>query len=252
MHETIFTRAKRGDLPQALSIAEICRLSSANLQAPHGRYAADEALAVALRRLVDLGLVAPERSETVTNAARTLASFGGHAITISGGQHLEHYIRAADLRPYFEDLGEVGPLIAEWIMQGVSAPKSEGTGEAWHVERVRRFCEALVSSGEIDPDDPGFTAQGLATAMGQVGLWHRPGEPLPAPDTLRGYSAKTGGKFFVFPGGRPAGGQAAELRQGQAVRRLVEIFRRQTGQNSEPGNQADTVSASNFPRKAAG
>lgn len=252
MNDSIFARAKRGDLPQALSIAEICRLATSTLQAPHGRYAPGDALAVALRRLVDSGLLTPERTETVTLAARPLASFGGRAIATGGGHSLEHFIRAADLRPHLEDLGEVGPLLAAWIMQGVAALKPEGTGEHWHVGRVRHFCEVLVSSGEIASDKPGFTAVDLSKAMGELGLWHRPGEPLPTVETLRDHAAGTGGKFFVFRGGRPAGGQPAELRQMQAVRRLVAIYQRHAGQNSEPGNQADMVSASNFPRTAAG
>lgn len=252
MHDSIFARAKRGDLPQALSIAEICRLATATLQAPHGQYAPGDALAIALRRLVALGLVVPERTETVILAARPLASFGGRAIATGGGHSLEHFIRAADLRPHLGDLGEVGPLLTGWIMQGVAAPKPEFKGEPWHAQRVRNFCEILVASGEIASDKPGFTAVDLSKAMGELGLWHRPGEPLPTVETLRDHAAGTGGKFFVFRGGRPAGGQPAELRQMQAVRRLVALYQHRAGQNSEPGNRADPVSASNFPRRATG
>ena len=252
MHDSIFARAKRGDLPQALSIAEICRLATASLQAPHGQYAPGDALAVALRRLVALELIAPERTETVTLAARPLGSFGGQVIATGGGPSLEHFIRAADLRPHLGDLGEVGPLLTDWAMQGVAAPKSESTGEHWYAQRLLNFCEVLVASGEVASDKPGFTLGDLSKAVGELGLWHRPGEPLPTAEALRGYAAEIGSKYFTFNNGRPAGGQPAELRQMQAVRRLVAIYQRHVEQNVEPGNRAAPVSASNFLHRAAG
>ena len=260
MQDTIYSRAKRGDLPPVLSIADLCRLSTASLDCPLGAYSPGDDLAVRLRKLVTLGLVTPERSEEVSTPSMILGSFGGSPITTSGSTHMEHYISAASLRAMLSDLGEVGPMLAAWIDSGLeAAPTTKATTtkattpkrERWYVERVTRFCEAIITSGEIDPDAPGFTAEALRDAMSEFGLWRRTREHPPAPNTLRGYAAKVGGKFFVFEGGRPKG-KDTEQRHKLEVGRLVALYRLAVPENSEPGNRAPTVSASNFHRVAGG
>lgn len=261
MQDSIFSRAKRGDLPAALSIPDICRLSTASLSCPLGRYSPGDDLALRLRQLVALGLVEPERSEAVSTPGTVLASFGGSPITTSISTYMEHYLTAAGLWAVLPELGAVGPMLLAWITAsaGAAAAEAEPTTKAatpkrerWYVGRVTRFCEAITASGEIDPDVPGFTAEALAEAIGLVGLWHRPGEPLPKTDTLRGYAAEVAAKWFVLPGGRPSG-KDNEQRHKLAVGRLVALYRLAVPEeNSEPGNRAPTVSASNFHRVARG
>lgn len=260
MQANLYARAKRGDLPSALSIPDICRLSTASLTCPFGRFSHGDDLALALRRLVDLGEIVPERSEAVSTPGTVLASFGGSPITTSASKYTEHFVTAASLFPLLAELGAVGPLLASWITAsgGAAAAEVEPTTKAttpkrerWYVGRVTGFCEAITASGDIAPDAPGFTAEALAEAIGLVGLWHRPGEPLPKTDTLRGYAAEVAAKWFVLPGGRPSG-KDNEQRHKLAVGRLVALYRLTVPENSEPGNRAPAVSASNFHRVARG
>lgn len=261
MQDTLYARAKRGDLPSALSIPDVCRLSTASLSCPLGRYSPGDDLALRLRQLVALGEIVPDRSEPVQHKGMVLGSLGGQAVVTGGGMHMEPVISAASLRAVLVDLGEIGPLLAGWITasDGAAAAEAEPTTKAttpkrerWYVGRVTRFCEAITASGEIDPDVPGFTAEALAEAIGLVGLWHRPGEPLPKTDTLRSYAAEVAAKWFVLPGGRPSG-KDNEQRHKLAVGRLVALYRLAVPEeNSEPGNRAPTVSASNFHRVARG
>ncbi|MBL8451796.1 MAG: hypothetical protein JNK97_03550 [Zoogloea sp.] len=260
MQDTIFSRAKRGDLPSALPIPGICQLSTASLDRPLGAYSPGDDLAQHLRQLVTLGAIVPERSEAVSTPGMILGSIGGAPITTSDSTHMEHYIRAASLRPMLAELGEIGPLLATWIKASAgaaaeAAPATKATTpkrERWYVGRVTRFCTAVAASSDIDPDAPGFTAEALAEAIGLVGLWHRPGEPLPKTDTLRGYAAAVAAKWFVLPGGRPKG-KDTEQRHRLEVGRLVALYRKAVPEeNQEPGNRAPTVSASNFHRVAGG
>ena len=257
MQDSIYARAKRGELPPDLSLEDITRLSSASLDAPLGRCSNDDPL-LRLHQLVRAGLLTPARTEEVQAPGRVLAGFGGRPVTTAPTMRTVYYVRAADLRPFLADLGQVGPLLSEWAggLAGVVAPaKQEETGEAWHVGLVRAFCEAIVGTGEIDPDNPGFTAKDVALAMDELGLWRRPGVPKLNVDTLRGYAATTAGKFFTFGNGRPAGGKSAAIRQPLASSRLVNLYRQgaaKEAENPEPGNRADTVSVSNFRRVAGG
>lgn len=251
MQDTTFARAKRGDLPHELTLEDITRLSSASLDAPHGACENNDPLLLRLHRLVTAGLLVATRTEQAeVPVLPALMTF--RRVAVGSRLVTRHFVRGADLRPHLADLGEVGPLLHAWIMAGVEpATVASRPAEPWFMPRVQSFCEAIMASGEIDPDNPGFTARDLAVALGEVGLWHRPGEATPAPDTLRGYTAKGSEKFFVFSNGSPGGSNLH--RHGQAVRRLVSLYERHTGAaaNPEPGNHAPTVPASNF-RKASG
>lgn len=260
MQDSIFSRAKRGDLPAALSIPDICRLSTASLDCPLGRYSHDDDLALRLRQLVALGEIMSDRSEPVQHKGMVLGSFGGSPMTTSISTYMEHYVTAESLRAVLAELGAVGPMLLAWITAsgGAAAAEAEPTTKAttpkrerWYVGRVTGFCEAITASGDIAPDAPGFTAEALAEAIGLVGLWHRPGEPLPKTDTLRGYAAEVAAKWFVLPGGRPKG-RDNEQRHKLAVGRLVALYRLAVPENSEPGNRAPAVSASNFHRVTRG
>lgn len=213
MQNTIYARAKRGDLPPVLSIPDLCRLSTAGLDCPAGRYAPGDELARRLHQLVALGQIQPERSETVSIPGRHLASIGGSAVTTAGSTHLEHYVSAASVRAVLADLGDVGPLLLGWVDIGRDAAAPQ-TGEPWHRVRVRAFCEALLRAGDFDQDAPSFTAADVVQAMKQLGLWHRKDAGLPDDDSLRRYvaDAEGAGKIFAFAPGRPTFDLPAELR----------------------------------------
>lgn len=211
--DSIYSRAKRGDLPSALSIADVCRLSTAGLDCPLGAYSTGDDLAVRLRQLVTLGEIVPERSEAVSTPGMVLGSIGGAPITTSGSAHMEQFISAASLRAVLVDLGEIGPMLAAWIDSGVEAAPMQA-GEPWHRARVRAFCEAIRRAETIDPDSPDFTAADVVQAMKRLGLWHRPNAAQPDDDSLRRYvaDAEAGGKFFTFAAGRPTFERTPELR----------------------------------------
>lgn len=251
MQDSIYSRAKRGDLPSALSIADLCRLSTASLDCPLGAYSTGDALAQRLRQLVAMGLVTPERSEEVSTSGRVLASFGGALITTSASTHLEYVISAVSLRPMLADLGEIGPMLAAWIDSGVEAAapttKAKRGQGPWHRARVLDFCETIRRAEDIDPDHPPFTAVDIAQAMKQLGLWHRPDDDLPGDESLRTYVAKpdAGGKHFDFHEGNPATRELpAELR----VDWLVRAY--QAGQEPDRETGSIRLSLSNF--QAAG
>jgi hypothetical protein len=242
MQDPIFSRAKRGDLPSALSIPDICRLSTASLSCPIGRYSPGDDLAMRLRQLVALGLVEPERSEEVSTPGTVLASFGGSPITTSASKYTEHFVTTASLRAVLVDLGEIGPLLASWIDSGVAAASVQ-VGEPWHRARVRDFCATIMRAETIDPDKPPFTAMDVAQAMKQLGLWHRHSKPLPDDETLRRYAAKpdAAGWFFYFPEGNPATHDLpAELR----VERLVRAYL--AGQKPDNETGSIRLPVSNF------
>lgn len=219
MQDSIYARAKRGDLSSALSIPDVCRLSTASLDRPLGAYSPGDDLAQRLRKLVTLGEIVPDRSEPVQHKGMVLGSIGGAPITPSDSTHMEHYIRAASLRPVLADLGEVGPLLETWIGSGVEAAPVQA-GEPWHRARVRAFCEAIVRAETIDPDSPDFTAADVVQAMQRMGLWHRPDADRPDDDSLRRYvaDAEAGGKYFTFAAGRPTFKHPSELRVDWLVR----------------------------------
>lgn len=253
MHDSIFCRAQRGDLPSELTIADLCRLNTASLDCPQGRYAPGDDLARRLHQLVALGQIQPERTETIQHVGMVMASLGGQVVTAGDRTHLEQYLTSASLRAVLVDLGVVGPLLLAWIgaapVEAVTAPPRR-LAEPWYVARVTAFCEAISASGMIDPDAPGFTAMDVAEAMKGLDLWHRPGVPRPDIDTLRGYAAEVAAKWFAFPNGRPKGDDAKQ-RHKQAVGRLRALYRLAVPEeNQEPGNRAPPVSTSNFQRAA--
>lgn len=241
MQNTIFARARRGELPAALSIADLCRLSTASLDCPLGAYSPGDDLALRLRRLVTLGEIVPDRSEPVQHKGMVLGTIGSSLITTSGSTHMEHYISAASLRLLLADLGEIGPLLAAWIKSGVEAAPMQA-GEPWHRARVRAFCEAIRRAETIDPDSPDFTAADVVQAMKRLGLWHRPDAAQPDDDSLRRYvaDAEAGGKFFTFAAGRPTFERTPELR----VEWLVRAY--QAGQKPDAGTGSIRLSLSNF------
>lgn len=241
MHDSIFARAQRGDLPAALPIPDICRLSTANVDCPMGRYAPGDDLARRLHQLVDLGLIVPERSEAVQHVGMAMASLGGQAVTASGGTHLEHIISAASMRAVLAELGAVGPLLLGWINRGRDAAPAP-TGEPWHRARVRAFCEGLLRAGGVDQDAPPFTAADAVQAMKRLGLWHRPDTAPPDDESLRRYVAdpEGGGKFFSFAPGRPTFDLPPELR----VERLVRAY--EAGQKPDDETGSIRFPAPNF------
>jgi hypothetical protein len=241
MQANLYARAKRGDLPSALSIPDICRLSTASLTCPFGRFSHGDDLAMRLRQLVALGLVEPERSEEVSTPGTVLASFGGSPITTSISTYMEHYLTAAGLWAVLPDLVEIGPLLASWIDSGVEAAPIQA-GEPWHRARVRAFCEAILRTNPIDPDRPDFTAADVVQAMTRLGLWHRPDADRPDDDSLRRYvaDAEAGGKFFTFAPGRPT----FDLPAGLRVERLVRAY--QTAQKPDEETGSIRLPVSNF------
>ena len=245
MQDTIYSRAKRGDLPSALSIADLCRLSTASLDRPLGAYSPGDDLAQRLRQLVTLGLVAPERSEAVSTPGMVLGSIGGSPITTSASKYTEHHLTATSLRPLLVELGEIGPMLAAWINSGVEAAPVQA-GEPWHRARVRAFCDAIRRAETIDPDSPDFTAADVVQAMQRMGLWHRPDADRPDDDSLRRYvaDAEAGGKYFTFAAGRPTFKHPSELR----VDWLVRAY--QAGQEPDRETGSIRLSLSNF--QAAG
>lgn len=241
MPPSIYARAKRGDLTTALSIADLCRLSTASLDRPYGIFAPGDDLARRLHQLVALGQIAPERTETIQHPGMVLGSLGGQAVTAGGGTHQEHFITAASLRAVLAELGAVGPLLVAWINRGRDAAPAP-TGEPWHRVRVRSFCAAILRAGEIDQDAPQFTAADVVQAMQRLGLWHRPGMDLPDDESLRRYvaDAEGAGKFFAFAPGRPTFDLPPELR----VERLVRAY--EAGQKPDDETGSIRFSASNF------
>lgn len=207
MQDTIFSRAKRGDLSSALSIPDVCRLSTASLDRPLGAYSPGDDLAQRLRQLVTVGAIVPERSEAVSTPGMVLGSIGGAPITTAGKMYLEHYVSAASLRPVLAELGEIGPMLASWIDSGVEAAPVAKRGQGpWHRARVLDFCAAILRAESIDPDHPPFSAMDVALAMKQLGLWHRTDGKLPRIESLATYvrKADAGGKHFDFREGNPA------------------------------------------------
>lgn len=213
MQDSIYARAKRGDLPPVLSIPDLCRLSTASLDCPLGAYSPGDDLALRLRRLVTLGEIVPDRSEPVQHKGMVLGSIGGSPITTSASKYTEHRLTATSLRPMLVELGEIGPLLASWINSGVeAAPATTTTTKAkrgqgpWHRARVLDFCAAILRAEDIDHDKPPFTAVDVALAMKQLGLWHRLEDKLPHINSLATYVRKpdAGGKHFDFREGNPA------------------------------------------------
>lgn len=245
MQDSIFSRAKRGDLPSALSIPDICRLSTASLDCPLGRYTPGDDLALRLRQLVALGEIVPERSEAVSTPSTVLASIGGSPIATSASKYAEHFVTAASLRAVLPELGEIGPMLLAWITAGVEAAPVQ-VGEPWHRARVRDFCETVLRAEPIDPDRPAFTAADVVQAMKRLGLWHRPDADLPDDDSLRRYvaDAEAGGKFFAFAPGRPT----FDLPAGLRVERLVRAYL--AGQ--KPGDETGSIRLPMFNFQATG
>lgn len=248
MQDSLFARAKRGDLPHELSLEDITRISSASLDAPHGLCSNGDPLLLRLYRLVSAGLLVPSRSEQVERPGVVLGSVGGHRIGTQASLTTRHYVQAGDLREHLADLGAVGPLLLDWI--GEKAPKAKGADEPWHVPVVRDFCETVLASGEIDPDRPEVTAKAIVEAMVHLKLWHRGRDGhRPSEESLQRYTRDTAGKYFVLPSGRPKGDSDPELRHLRAVARLVAIYARA---NPETLTRIDPESPSNFPRRSAG
>lgn len=247
MQASIFSRAKRGDLPSALPLSDVCRLSTASLSCPLGRYSPGDDLALRLRQLVALGLVEPERSEPVQHKGMVLGSLGGQAVVTGGGMHMGPFISAESLRAVLPELGEIGAMLASWINSGVEAAapttKPQRGQGPWHRARVLDFCAAILRAEDIDPDHPPFTAVDIAQAMKQLGLWHRPDDDLPGDESLRTYVAKpdAGGKHFDFHEGNPATHDLpAELR----VERLVRAYLK--GQKPDDETGSIRLPVSNF------
>lgn len=250
MQDSLFARAKRGDLPQELSLEDITRLSSASLDAPNGLCSNDDPLLRRLHRLVGAGLLAPSRSEQVERPVMVLGSFGGQRVGTQAGMTTRHFVHACDLRTHLADLGAVGPLLLDWLGTPASkAPKTKGAGEPWHVVRVRDFCETVLSSGRIDPDHPEVTAGDIERAMHDLHLWHRTDGDLPSPDSRERYVRETAGKHFVLTAGRPKDCPDHAQRHQRAVAHLVALYRRA---HPETMTRTDPESASSFSRRSAG
>lgn len=248
MQDSIYARAKRGDLPSALSIPDLCRLSTAGLDCPLGAYSPGDDLAQRLRQLVTLGAIVPERTEAVSTPGMVLGSIGGSPITTAGKMYLEHFVTAASLRAVLVDLGEIGPLLATWINSGVEAAPVAKRGQGpWHRARVLDFCAAIERAVTIDPDKPPFTAMDAALAMKQLGLWHRTDGKLPRIESLATYVRKpdAGGKHFDFREGNPA---TRELPASVRVEWLVRAY--EAGQEPDRLTGSIRLSLSNF--QAAG
>lgn len=252
MQDSLFARAKRGDLPDDLNLEDIARLSSASLDAPNGVHANDDPLLLRLHRLVRAGLLVPTRSEQVTAPGRVLASFGGQRVGTPASVTTRHYVQACDLVAHLADLGAVGPLLLDWMGTAPSrpAPKDKGSSEPWHVPVVRDFCETVLASGEIDPDHPEVTAKAIVEAMKSLKLWHRGRDGHRHNEaSLERYVRDTAGKFFVFPPGRPKGDSDPKQRHLRAVARLVAIYGRA---KPETLTRTGPESASSFRDRSAG
>ena len=249
MSASIYARAKRGELLPALSIPDVCRLNTASLNCPYGRYTPGDDLARRLRQLVALGLVTPERSEEVSTPGQPLASIGGRPVLSSPFIHVDHWLTAEGLRTVLADLGEVGPLLSAWVLAGVVPPRVKDTDEPWYVLRVCNFCEVVLASGDIDPDHSGLTAMDIVEAMLRLELWHRPEKGRPSKTSLERYVRTTAGKHVVFVAGKPANCPDHEQRHLRAVAQLVSIYRRA---RQETLTRIDPEPASSFRACAAG
>lgn len=247
MHDSLFARAKRGDLPHELHFEDIARLSSASLDAQNGQCPNDAPLLRRLYGLLGAGLLVPVRSEQVPAPGRVFGSFGGQRVGAAPTTTTRHFVRAEDLRAHLADLGEVGPLLANWIgapraVEEV-APRARDGAEAWHVPVVHGFCEAVIASGEIDEDSPGVTAADISAAMLELRLWHREEGDLPSAASRERYVRATAGKHFVLQAGRPKDCPNPEERHMRAVAHLVELYNRV---KPETMTRIDPESASNF------
>jgi len=257
MQDLIYARAKRGALPQDLSLEDITRLSSASLDAPNGLCSNDDPLLRRLHRLVGAGLLVPSRSEQVERRGMVLGSFGGQRVGTQAGMTTRHFVQACDLRAHLAGLGAVGPLLLDWLGKEDQAPKAKGADEPWYMPRVRSFCAVLIASGKIDPEHPDVTAKDIAVAMYQLGLWHRserrPDGGIPDMTSLERYVRTgvnaAGEASLVLMAGRPRDCPNPEQRHLRAVACLRAIYERT---NPETMTRTDPESASNFPRRSAG
>jgi hypothetical protein len=250
MQDSIYARAKRGDLPHELPLEDITRLSSASLETPAGLMSNADPLYLRLRQLVHTGLLTPTKTEEVPAPVRVLASFGRRPVTTAPTMRTVYYVRAADLRPFLADLGQVGPLLTAWVgVASERAPRAKGTDEPWHVPLVRDFCQVVLASGEIDQDQSGLTAMDIVKAMLQLGLWHRPDKGRPSVSSLERYTRATAGKHVVFVAGKPANCPDHEQRHLRAVAQLVSIYRQA---KPETLTRTNPESASSFLERTAG
>lgn len=158
--ESLFARAKRGTLPDVLSLADVVRLSLCSAENPSG-LGNDNRLSSSLRTLIECGLVVPIRSVEVK--VPTLRLFYVIDLSPNGRPPAKpptpsrkgaaHYVHRDALRPYLSDLGSVGPYLREWLGDVSSAekqPKSHRGGgkESQEVGRaIKRALAALEKGG---------------------------------------------------------------------------------------------------------
>lgn len=172
MQDSIYARAKRRELPDILSLREVAQLSRACLSDPNGRIDNNDSLLTGLYRLIAAGLMTPERSEKKEVPAWSpllaVVPRRGPVRLVEPRYRTEtsHYLSAATLWPHLAELGEIGPLLADWVNVGKPpisqsvAPRSNtvkpSKAEIWnrqHMPLVRLLAGITALGTENSPND---------------------------------------------------------------------------------------------------
>lgn len=154
--ESLFARAKRGTLPDVLSLADVVRLALCSAENPFGS-GDDNRLRSTLHNLIACGLVVPVRSEEVEARGTPLFGVMGSAgvrWTVTPSRKVPvHYVHRDSLRPHLSDLGDVGPYLREWLGDVSSAEKQRKSHRGGGKERqevgraIKRALAALEKGG---------------------------------------------------------------------------------------------------------